>query len=165
MTYSCLNSLLASGLDVDHGRGGRTAGGLANEGLVDVGDDTTTSDGSLDEVIKFLITTNGEEKMSGSNTLDLQVLASVAGQLKHLSGEVLHDSGRVNGSGRTNALLRVNTSLQETVNTTNRELKASSGRTRLGGALGGRGFAALATLATFAAFAAFATTSEIHFIV
>lgn len=33
---------------------------LAEESLVDMGNDTTSSDGGLDEDIKFFVTSNGE---------------------------------------------------------------------------------------------------------
>ena len=38
---------------------------------MDVGDHTTTRDGRLDEGVKLLVTTNGELKVAGCDTLDL----------------------------------------------------------------------------------------------
>lgn len=99
---------------------------LVDEGLVDVGDNSTTSDSGLDHCVKLLITTNGKKKMPGGDTLHLQVLTGVSSKLEHLSGEVLHDGGSVNGGGSTNTLKRVHTSLQESVNTTDGKLKTSS---------------------------------------
>jgi hypothetical protein len=157
-----LNSLLASGLG-GNGRRSTRGGRLVDKRLVNVGDNTSAGDGSLDEGIKLLVTTNGKKKVARSDTLDLQILAGIASKLKNLSSEVLHDSGGVNRRGSANALLRVNACLQETVNTADRELKTCSGRARLGGALRRRGFATLAALATLTAFSAFASASEIHF--
>ena len=68
---------------------------LHHQGFVDVGDYTATSDGSLDKGVQFLITTDCELQVTRSDALDLQILACVASQLKHLSGEVLQDSSRV----------------------------------------------------------------------
>ena len=57
---------------------------LVDKGLVDVGDDTTTSNGGLDQSVQFLITANGELQMAGSDTLHLKILGSVTGQLENL---------------------------------------------------------------------------------
>ena len=46
-------------------------GGLVDEGLVDVGDHTTTGDGRLDEGVELLVTTDGELKVAGGDALDL----------------------------------------------------------------------------------------------
>ena len=97
-------------------------GSLLDKGFVNVGDDTTTSDGGLNEGIQLLVTTDGELKMAGSNTLHLKILGSVTGQLKNLSSKVLKDSGRVHSGGGTNTLLKSHTLLQETVDTTDGKL-------------------------------------------
>ena len=57
---------------------------LANEGLVNVGNDTTASNGSLDEGVQLFVTTDGELQVTGSDTLHLQVLGCVTGQLEDL---------------------------------------------------------------------------------
>ena len=44
------------------------------KGLVDVWDDTTTRNGGLDEGVELLVTSDGELKMSRSDSLDLEVL-------------------------------------------------------------------------------------------
>ena len=46
-------------------------GGLVDEGLVDVGDHTTTGDGRLDEGVELLVTTDGELKVAGGDALHL----------------------------------------------------------------------------------------------
>ena len=76
-----MGSLLASGLD--GGDGGNVGGGLGDEGLVDVGDDTTTGNGGLDECVELLVTTNGEQQVPGRDTLHLQVLACVTSELEN----------------------------------------------------------------------------------
>ena len=96
--------------------------GLVDEGLVDVGDDTTTGDGGLDEGVELLVTTDGELEMAGRDTLDLEVLAGVAGELEDLGGQVLKDGGRVDGGGGTDTLGLLDGGLKETVDTTDGEL-------------------------------------------
>lgn len=100
----------------------RLLGGLLDQRLVDMWDDTTTGDGSLDEGVQLLVTADGQLQMAGGHTLHLQILGGVASQLKHLSGQVLQDRGGVDSGGGTNALVRRHTGLQETMDTTNWEL-------------------------------------------
>ena len=57
---------------------------LANKGFVDVRNDTTASNGGLDEGVQFFVTTDGKLQMSGSDTLHLQILGGVTGQLENL---------------------------------------------------------------------------------
>ena len=64
---------------------------LHDESLVDVWDDTTTSDGGLDEGIEFFVTANGQLQVARGDALDFQVLAGVSCELKHLRSEVLKD--------------------------------------------------------------------------
>ena len=97
--------------------------GLVDEGLVDVRDHTTTGDGGLDEGVELLVTTDSELKVTWSDTLHLEVLGGVTRKLEHLSGEVLKDGSRVHGGSGTDATVLVNTLLEETVNTTDRELR------------------------------------------
>lgn len=146
------------------GDGGRLScgRGLVDEGLVDVGDNTTSGNGCLDEGVELLVSSDGQKKMSGRDTLHLEVLAGIAGKLKHLCGEVLHDGGSVDRRGGTHSLLGMHASLQESVDTTDRELQAGSRGPGLGRALAGRRLAAFSALATFASFAAFSASSEIH---
>ena len=59
---------------------------------MDVGDDTTASDGGLDEGVELFISSDGELQVSGGDSLHLQVLAGVSSELKNLSGQVLEDS-------------------------------------------------------------------------
>ena len=75
---------------------------LADERLVDVGDDSTASNGGLDQSVQLLVSPDGELEMSGGDSLHLQVLTGVAGQLEDLSREVLQDGGAVDSSGGSN---------------------------------------------------------------
>ena len=97
-------------------------GGLVDERLVDVRNDTTTCDSGLDEGIKLLVTTDSELEIAGSDTLDFQVLGCVSGKLENLGGQVLHDGGGVDSRGRSDALLLGDTLFQVSVDTSDGEL-------------------------------------------
>ena len=84
------------------------------------------------------------------NTLDLQVLARVSGKLEDLSGEVLKDGGSVDGSGGSDTLLTLDGALQETVDTTDGELKSSLAGATGGLLLAGGGLSSLSSLSSFA---------------
>lgn len=71
---------------------------LEEQRSVDVGKDTTEGDGGTDQSVQFLITTDGELEMSWSDTLDLEILGSVACEFKDFGSEVLQDGGDIDGS-------------------------------------------------------------------
>ncbi len=81
---------------------------------MDVGNDSTTGDGGLDEGVELLVTTDGELKVTGGDTLHLKVLAGVSGKLEDLGGEVLKDGGGVDGSCGTDTLATRDGGLKET---------------------------------------------------
>ena len=98
-------------------------GGLEDECLVNVGDHTTTSDGCLDESVELLITSNSELEVSGCDSFHLKILAGVSGELEDLSSQVLEDSCSINGRSGSNSAVSANSTLQESVNSSNGELK------------------------------------------
>ncbi len=53
---------------------GGLLGRLEDESLVNVRDHTTASDGGLDQGVKLLVTSDGELKVSRSNSFHLKVL-------------------------------------------------------------------------------------------
>lgn len=57
---------------------------LADEGLVDVRNDSAASDGGLDQGVQLLVSTDGQLQMAGGDTLHLQIFGSVTGQLEDL---------------------------------------------------------------------------------
>ena len=96
--------------------------------LVNVGQDTTLSDGNVaQKLVQLLIVSDGELKMTGDDTCLLVVTSSVASQLEDFGGQVLKDGSKVHWGTSTNTLSVVALS-QETVNTTDWECE-----TRLGG--------------------------------
>ena len=106
-------------------------GRLVDKRLVNVRDDTTTSNGGLDESIEFLVTSNGKLKMPGCDTLDLQILAGISSQLQDFSSEIFENGGSVDSSRGSNTLAVLDRTFQETMNTTDRKLQTCLGRTRL----------------------------------
>lgn len=84
ITFVCQDSLgLVLGL--------LSFGGLVDERLVDVRDDTTTGNGSLDQGVQFFVTPNCQLQVTRRDTLDLQILAGISGQLQDLSSQILQD--------------------------------------------------------------------------
>ena len=51
---------------------------------MNVGNDSTSGDGGLDEGVELLVSSDGQLQMAGGDTLHFQIFASVACQLKHL---------------------------------------------------------------------------------
>ena len=89
---------------------------------MDVGNDTTASNGSLDQSVELFVTADGELQVARSDSLHLEVLASVASELENLSGEVLKDSCRVDSGSGTNTAASADSALEEPVDSTDREL-------------------------------------------
>jgi hypothetical protein len=125
------------------GGGGRTRAWLADNRLrlllgllgqkhgLDVGQDSSLGDGhSAEQLVEFLVVTDGQLEVTGDDPGLLVVTGSVAGQLEDFGGEVLHDGGQVDGSSGTDSL-GVVALAQQTVDTADRELQTGSRRPRL----------------------------------
>ena len=93
---------------------------------MDVRDNSTSGDGGLDQGVQLLVSPDGELKMPWRDPLHLEVLGGVSGQLQNLGGEVLEDGSGVHGGGGTDAAVLVNALLEETVDTTDRELQVGA---------------------------------------
>ena len=103
---------------------------------MDVGEDTALGNRNVsEELVEFLIVSDGELEMTGNDTGLLVVAGSVSGQFEDLSSEVLEDSSEVDGGSGTNTLGIVALS-QETVDTANGELEPSASGAGLGESLG-----------------------------
>ena len=59
---------------------------------MNVGNDTTASDDSLDQGVELFVASDGQLEVSRSNSLHFEILASVSSELEDLSGQVLKDS-------------------------------------------------------------------------
>ena len=101
--------------------------GLNDQGLVDVRDHTTAGDGGLDQRVELLVASDGEQQVSRSDSLDLEVLGRVTGELKHLGSQVLEDGGRVDGRGSADSAVGTDPGLEESVDPSNWELECVSG--------------------------------------
>ena len=96
--------------------------------------DTTVGNSDvLEELVELFIVADGEGKVTLLNALDVEVAGEVTRELENLGGEVLKDSREVHGGAGADAL-GVTALLQETMDTTNRELKVGARRARLGAA-------------------------------
>jgi hypothetical protein len=113
-------------------RGLLLLGGLLGEkNSLDVGEDTTLSDGdAAEELAELFIVSDGELKMSGNDSRLLVVSGSVASELDDLSGQILEDGGHVDGSTSTDSVSPVASS-KHSVNSADGELETSSGRSGL----------------------------------
>ena len=104
---------------------------LGEENSLDVGEDSTLSNGDTSkELVQLLVISDGKLKMSWDNSGLLVITGSIASQLKDLSSKVLHDSSQIDWSSSTNTGSIV-TLAEETMDTSNWELKSSSAGTGL----------------------------------
>ena len=99
---------------------------LHDKGLVDVRNDTTAGDGGLDQRVELLVASDGEQQVSRRDSLDLEVLGRVTGELKHLGSQVLEDGGRVDGRGSADSAVGTDPGLEESVDPSSGELERVS---------------------------------------
>ena len=98
---------------------------LGEEDGVDVGEDTTGSDGdSAKKLVELLVVLDGKGDVAGDNAGLLVVAGGVSGELKDLGAEVLKDGGHVDTGSHTDAG-SVSSLLQVAGQTGNGELKSS----------------------------------------
>ncbi len=64
---------------------------------VDVRKNTTKRDGCSDQGVQLFITADGQLEMSGSDTLDLEILGGVTCKFENFGSQVLEDGGDVDG--------------------------------------------------------------------
>lgn len=85
-------------------------------------DNTSTSDGSLDQSVKLFVTSDSQLEMSWCDSLHFKILRGVTCELKNLSCEVLEDCCAVNCGSGTNSGVGTYSALQESMNSTDWEL-------------------------------------------
>jgi hypothetical protein len=93
---------------------------------VNVRDDSSASDGSLDEGVELLVTSDCKLQMSGRDSLDLQVLGGVTCKLEDLSCEVFEDGSTVHCRSGSDSRVGAHSALQESVDSSYWELESSS---------------------------------------
>ena len=89
---------------------------------MDVWDDTTTGNGSLDQGIQLLVSSDSELQVSWRDSLDFKVLGGVTSELQNLSGQILEDSGTVDCGGGSDSAAGADSALQESMNSSDWEL-------------------------------------------
>lgn len=117
---------------------GCTAAGAANllgllrqKNGLDVWQYTTLSDGhTRKQFVQLLVVADGQLEVTWNDTSLLVVTSGVAGQLEHFGGQVLHHGGQVDWSTGTDSLGVVSLA-QQTVDSTDWELKTSTARSAL----------------------------------
>ena len=119
--------------------GGFTAALLVSgNGSADVGEDTSFSDGGVvEELVEFLVVSDGEEDVSGDDSGLLVVLSGVSGQFEDLSSEIFEDGCQVDGGTSSDSFGVVGVS-EETADSADGELETGSGG--LGDSLAGGSF-------------------------
>ena len=65
-------------------------------------------------------------QVSGSDSLDLEILGGISCQLEDLGGEILEDGGAVDGGGGSNTTCGETAALQVTVDPEKQKLKLAS---------------------------------------
>jgi len=97
-------------------------GGFHNKCLMNMWNNTSTSDGSLDQSIKFFVSSDSQLEMSWCDSLHFKILRSVTCEFENFSCEILEDRSTVNCGGGTNSGVGTYSALQESMNSTDWEL-------------------------------------------
>ena len=79
----------------------------------------------MQELVEFLVVSDGQEDVSGDDSGLLVVLGGVSGKLEDLSSEVLEDGGEVDGGSSSDSFGVVSVS-EESSDSADGELEASS---------------------------------------
>ena len=100
------------------------AGLLGKKDSLDVGENAALGNGhAVQKFVQLFVVADGELKVAGDDPLLLVVPGSIAGKLKDLCGQVLHDGRQVDASSASGPL-GVVTSLQKAVDPSDRKLEA-----------------------------------------
>jgi hypothetical protein len=104
---------------------------LGEKDGLDVGEDTSLSNGdSGQEFIQLFVITDSQLQVTGDDPGLLVVTGSIAGQFKNLSCQVFHNGSQVD-RGTSSDTFSIVSLAEETMDTTNGELKSSTAGTRL----------------------------------
>ena len=80
----------------------------------------------MEELVEFLVVSDGEQNVPGDDSGLLVVLGSVSGKFQDLSSEVLEDGSQVDGGTGTDSLGVVSVS-QKSADSADGELESSPG--------------------------------------
>ena len=104
---------------------------LGQEHSLDVGQNTTLSDGDAgEELVQLFVVPDGQLQVTGDDPRLLVVTSGITSQLENFSSEVLHHGSEVHGGTGTDAIGIVALA-EKPVDTANGELETSSRRARL----------------------------------
>lgn len=87
-----------------------------------MGDHASAGDGGLDKGVQLLVSSDGQLQVPWRDSLDLEVLGSVASELKHLGCQVLKDGCAVDGGRGADSAVGIDSALQESVDSSDWEL-------------------------------------------
>ncbi len=105
---------------------GRLLGLLGEKDGLDVGQNTSLSDGdSREKLVQLLVIADSKLQVTGDDPALLVVTGSVSCQFQDLSSQIFHDCGKVHGSASTNTL-GIIAFPQVTVDTSHWELQTSA---------------------------------------
>ena len=104
---------------------GLWTGTLHHKSSMNVRDNTSTSDGSLDESVELLITSDSKLQVSWGDSLNLKIFGSVTCELKDLCGQVLEDGSTVDCGCGSDSAAGTDSALQESVDSSDWELNYS----------------------------------------
>ena len=90
---------------------------------MNVWNDTTSSNCSLDEDIEFLVSSDCQLQVSGGNSSHLEVFGGISGKFQNFGSQVLKDSSTVDSRGSSDSVLDGDSSFKESVNSSDWELK------------------------------------------
>jgi hypothetical protein len=114
---------------------------LGEKDSLDVGKNSTLGNGdSSQKFVQLLVIADGQLQVTGDDASLLVVTSGIAGQLEDLSCQVFHDCSQVDWSTSSNSVSIVSLA-EETVDTSNWELKSSTAGTGLCLSLGFASFA------------------------
>ena len=100
---------------------------LGEKNCLNVGQHSSLGDGdSGKELVQFLVVSDGQLQMSGDDSGLLVISGGITCQFENFSSQVLQDSGEVDWSSSSNSFSVVSFS-EESMDTSNRELKSCSG--------------------------------------
>lgn len=97
---------------------------------MDVRNNTTSSNGSLDQGVELFITSDGKLQMSWSNSLDFEIFGCVTCKLENLSSQVLKNGSAINCGSSSNSIVSANFALQESMDSSNWELNSKIRKVR-----------------------------------
>ena len=105
-------------------------GSLVDQRLVDVGDNSSSCDGRLDQCVQLLVSADGKLKMAGSNPLHSKIPGRVPSKLQHLSAEVLADRSHVDGRSGAYTAMSSNPGLEMAMNSSDGKLQQESAKSK-----------------------------------